>query len=222
MNRKRCRNHRLALAIAFLLFPFAASAQTLTYLGELFDSYAGAGPETPAVSYGPANRVSASVKIAGSLGPNFDGDIAAIQSFRVTDGVNTFTDATPHLTVRFSAKTSSTGELTAFSGSIVQPAMGTIPDDFVNSIYFSGVDGDSGQLYKCASDSLPEFCAARGFTAEDDWYFVVGLATVPGNYSISNTYSVPTLTFRTALLMFTCCLLITLSRIKGRNSQNFP
>lgn len=65
VNRKPCRNHRLALAIAFLLFPFATSAQTLTYLGELFDSYAGAGPETPAVSYGPANRFNQCVASTG-------------------------------------------------------------------------------------------------------------------------------------------------------------
>lgn len=182
-----------AILVMLSLTGQAASAneQTLVYRGTPFDSFGGNGPEYVGNEFTPANSVTTYLTISTPLGSNFNGEITDIESFLVTDGFVEFTSDTPYLLTSFEATTDANGELVLFSGTIVQPSKGTIADDFRNTVNFGTSEGDSVSFHKCASDSAPEFCAAFAFTAEEDWFFRLGIASQIGRFQFANAENVP-------------------------------
>lgn len=168
-----------------------ADTQTLVYRGKPFDGFSGNGPEYFGNEFTPANSVTTYLTVAAPLGSNFDGEITNLESFFVTDGFVRFTSDTPYLLTSFEATTDENGQLVRFRGTIVQPAQGTIADDFRNTINFGTVEGDGVLFHKCASDSSPELCAVFAFTAEDDWFFRRGIASETGKVYFSKAEKIP-------------------------------
>jgi MYXO-CTERM domain-containing protein len=104
----------LALGITLLGLPAARADVILTYTGNDFTTVSG--------PYTTADMVTASITLASPLADNLDLFQVTPLAFSLSDGVQTFTDATPSIANFFVFSTDATGTITAWEVDVFFPS----------------------------------------------------------------------------------------------------
>ena len=96
-----------ALAVLFAMDAVSARADVVY-------SYTGAAFTTVSGSYTTSMKVTGSIDLTSALGANFGPAIVTPNSFSFSDGLQTFTNATPSLSSQFELATDPSGHITSF------------------------------------------------------------------------------------------------------------